>query len=143
MFSKPHCGWVTVTLGEFTDRASYLTDVPVDCLDALIFGVEHYRPAAVKFDAEGWEYTITFTTYQTYIVRIKESPELYIIDKDIIDVAKEVILDIERDFEAWMDWDDFDDGRSLYKNDIIDILKKLSMLKVLVKEHENKVHCVN
>jgi len=139
MFSKPHCGWVTVTLGEFTDRASYLTDVPVDCLDALIFAVDHYRPAAIRFDAEGWEYTITFTMYETYIVRIKDCTELFIVNEDMIDIAKEVISDIERDYKSWMDWDDFNDGE-LYVDDAIEIPEKLSILKALVKKHEKNVH---
>ncbi|WP_158534737.1 hypothetical protein [Romboutsia maritimum] len=35
MFSKPDCGWITFTLGDFEAIPSYLTDVPMDCVDAI------------------------------------------------------------------------------------------------------------
>ena len=36
MLENPSCGWVKIHLGDFCDRASYLTDVIYDILEALI-----------------------------------------------------------------------------------------------------------
>lgn len=83
MFTNPNSGWTTVTLGDFTDRASYLTNVPNDLIHALIYGIETYSPTSVQFDAEGWDYTITFRPLETYVVRVKEVPELFVIDMGI------------------------------------------------------------
>ena len=40
----------------FSERASYLTDVPNDCLDAFIHALQTNNPAIVYFDAEGFDY---------------------------------------------------------------------------------------
>lgn len=133
MLVNPHAGWVTITLGDFIDRASYLTNVPEDCLDALAYGIENRKPVAVWFDAEGWEYTITFTYDETYIVRQDDEAkhELFVIDKSIEQIAKEVISDIERDYDAWLKWD-----LDLYMESKVEIPEKLKKLKSLVKEKE-------
>ena len=127
MLTKPDCGWTTVTLGNFTDRASYLTNVPDELLHALIYGIETYNPASVQFDAEGWDYTITFRPLETYIVRIKEEPELFVIDAGIYEIAREVLTDIERDLDAWMEWNTDD-----YCENLSSLSKKISRLKWLI-----------
>ncbi|HPK52811.1 MAG TPA: hypothetical protein PK114_00025 [Smithellaceae bacterium] len=136
MLANPRTGWVTVTLGEFTDRASYLTNVPVDCLKALIFSLEHRKPASVRIDAEGWEYVITFTLDETYIVRTKGSHELFVINKNNMDFAREVYEDIKRDYKAWLDWDEYGNGKSLYDDNIYEIPTALFDLKQLLVIHE-------
>lgn len=127
MLTKPDCGWTTVTLGDFTDRASYLTNVPDDLLHALIYGIETYSPTSVQFDAEGWDYTITFRPLETYIVRIKEEPELFVIDMGIYEVAREVLEDIEGDLDAWVKWDE-----DFYCENKISLKEKILRLKWLI-----------
>ena len=46
-------GWCTVTFGDFTFSASYLTDVPFDCLKAAIKWLTDRTVFAVNFDGEG------------------------------------------------------------------------------------------
>lgn len=127
MLTKPDCGWTTVTLGDFADRASYLTNVPDELLHALIYGIETYSPTSVQFDAEGWDYTITFRPLETYVVRVKEVPELFVIDMGIYEVAREVLADIEGDLDAWVQWDE-----DFYCKNKISLVEKILRLKWLI-----------
>lgn len=113
MISNPKYGWCTFSIGEdkehsFTDRASYLTNVPMDLLDAFIA----YRTkgfGCVVFDAEGYEYTLVLTAY---------NQSIYIIDGDnhlidfsglnAEDLARELIKDLESDLENWISFAAFD-----------------------------------
>ena len=98
MFTTPSCGWVCLIIDDFKDRASYLTSVPNNCLDAFIFGIENYLPASVEFDAEGWNYILVSTWYRSYIISEKDTEELFVSDKGIVELAKELREDIRRDF---------------------------------------------
>ena len=46
MLGKPDAGWSKVTMGEFEEYASYLTNVPIDCLEACIHRVKGKGPLA-------------------------------------------------------------------------------------------------
>ena len=37
MFSRAKGGWVDINIGGYTINGSYLTDIPMDFLDSLIF----------------------------------------------------------------------------------------------------------
>ena len=118
MLERPSCGWVDVHLGDFCDRASYLTDVIYDVLEALIQILEcnGSASASVYFDAEGWEWYMVFTWYETFIIdypyrtdeeymnSVDDKPELTVIDMRIEDIAKEVIKDFEKDYDEWISW---------------------------------------
>ncbi len=65
---KPDAGWTNITIGEFRSRASYLTDIPFDCLQAFIFALKHRTPAAISFDAEGWEFIVVVDWYDTHVI---------------------------------------------------------------------------
>jgi len=53
MLAKPEHGWVNVQLEGFSERASYMTDIPNDCLDAFIYALQNNSPTVIFFDAEG------------------------------------------------------------------------------------------
>lgn len=114
MLAKPKCGWTTINIGGWSDRASYLSDIHLDLLSALIdsYGISDYRPACIRYDAEGWEGIIIIDDYFTYIIldNTKENDEknkskvlTFEINKD--DLAKELINDIDKNFEEWSLWD--------------------------------------
>lgn len=114
MLSKPKFGWTTINIGEWSDRASYLSDIHLDLLSALIdsYVTSSYRPACVQYDAEGWEGIIIIDDYFTYIIlddtgendkKNKSKVITFEIDKD--DLAKELIKDIEENLEEWSLWD--------------------------------------
>ena len=116
MLENPKHGWVNIHLGDFCDRASYLTDVIDDILEALIHVLDTGMPSAVYFDAEGWEWYIVFTWYETFIIdypyrtdeeymnSVDDKPELTVIDRRCEDIAKEVLNDFKKDYGEWMHW---------------------------------------
>ncbi|MBU5331737.1 hypothetical protein KQI61_05970 [Anaerocolumna aminovalerica] len=120
MLSNPEHGWCNVKIGDFEGVASYLTDVPLNCLAAFIQYFDrssNINSTSVYFDEEGTEFYIVFDYYSTYIIiERKEKPELkYIDDIGIKQLAHELIEDLERDFDKWVDWECYDepeDGRS-------------------------------
>lgn len=95
--------------------------------------------ASVYFDAEGWEWYIVFTWYETFIIdypyrtdeeymnSVDDKPELTVIDMRIEDIAKEVIKDFEKDYDEWIHWLPWNESKEREKelNQMIDKLKKL------------------
>ncbi len=121
---NPRYGWVTVKIGDWSDRASYLTNVPLDALDAFINSYNRWQPATIKFDAEGWEYIVVIDDYYTYIIdyphdgNFDASPVLTIVEIKKDDLAKELINDIQSNFYEWVSWsfDDDPEERIEYQN---------------------------
>ena len=68
MFSVPKHGWVEISIGNWSDRSSYLTDPHLDILDAFITLYSTYNPGAVYCDAEGWEYIIVISFNDIFII---------------------------------------------------------------------------
>ena len=101
MISNPKHGWCVFELGDFKGGPSYLTDVPVDLLDAFID--YHEKGAGIAwFDEEGNEFTFVINPYAIYIIEEKEKPILH--DFSIIKVKEleeELIKDIEKDLDLW------------------------------------------
>jgi len=132
MLTKPLHGWTNISVDNFSERASYLTDIPNDCLDAFIYALKTNNPAVVFFDAEGYEFHLVSSYYRSYVIIDKEdnTVETYTIDKNIIKLAKELIDDIENYFEEWLNWEYYDDIKYEYAKTNRDVFKeKLSMLK--------------
>lgn len=106
MIKNPKHGWCDFQLGDFTGVASYLTDVPIDLLDAFI-SYYTYGYGVVVFDQEGSYFTLVLTAYNFGIYIIEESDKAILhdfsIDENITvnDLAKELINDIENDLEGW------------------------------------------
>ena len=134
MLSKPYCGWCDVVIGDFKAPASYLSEVPVDCLNAMILAISNSSDFCVSFDAEGWEYKVISDRCKTFVIIEKDGVELKVIDKDIISLKDELIDDIESNIKDWSHWslseeDDSVEEVQLYEKDLmkkIEILKNLS-----------------
>jgi len=134
MISNPMYGWCTFQLGEFKGHASYLTDVPIDLINAFI----EYRKtgkAVVNFDEEGSFFTLILSQYNNNIFIIEDRDEIPILhdfsDFSIQDLENELIQDIESDIEGWArfifgrDDEDFKESRQL----LIDKLNELKNIK--------------
>ena len=103
MLSKPRSGWSTITIGEWSDRCSYLTDVPYDLANALLAGTRDHKTTAVSFDAEGWEYTIVFEWLHTHIITNKDNKyKLYSFGIGRDQMAAEFIADIRENLDDWV-----------------------------------------
>jgi len=143
---NPHAGWETIRIGNFEDRASYLTNVPIDILDALINSYRKYKPAVIKFDAEGWEYIVVIDDYRVHIIDYKyrnddeylnsddDEQVLTTIVRSKDDIAKEVISDIERDYDKWLNWMYFDTEKDIAEQKVR-LDSKLNALKKWVSKY--------
>ena len=126
-------GWCTVTLGDFSSRASYLTDVPFDCIEAAIHAIEFHLPFCVRFDAEGWDFYVVSDVCHTYVIVEKNDTIFYscgsVIDKD--DIALQIYKDISADFDRWVEFL-IEDGTNLKDR----LQHSLGMLKKCLDDNE-------
>lgn len=130
VLEKPFGGWVNIHVYNFVDRASYLTDVPMDILQSLIAAYRHHTPAAVKFDAEGWEWILVMDDFDIHIISDDCVEGFtycnYEVDRD--DFVQKVISDILRDIDDWAAWStDIDDwiAVAFRKGEILRLIKEL------------------
>ena len=101
MISNPKHGWCDFELRKFKGSPSYLTDVPVDLLDAFI-GYYTNGMGMAWFDEEGTEFTLVINPYSLYIIEEKEKSILHDFSEMIIEkLARELIDDIEKDLTGW------------------------------------------
>lgn len=111
MISNPKNGWCNFKLGAFEGAPSYLTDVPVDLLNAFI-DCHHKGMGMAWFDEEGGWFTFVITPYSLFIIEERDKPILYDLSEiKIEDLEKELISDIESDLNGWADFmtnDDFE-----------------------------------
>lgn len=105
MLDKPRDGWSHITIGEWSERCSYIDDVPFMLLEALEQSCRTDKPVAVQFDAEGFEYIIVFDWLETHIISDKDGHWTYTTitaDRDVL--AHQLIVDILADLEDWAAW---------------------------------------
>lgn len=139
MISKPKHGWCSFRLGDFTGSPSYLTDVPVDLLDAFI-NYHKIGYGVAVFDEEGCSFTLVMTQYNSsiYIIEEKDSAVLhYISDLRIEDLKEELINDIEQDIDGWVNFEFYcsDDEIAAHEETI---MQKLEELKGMT--YESSIH---
>jgi len=139
MLGEPKYGWTNIKIGGkdgFHGGASYLDNVPVICLNAFIGSFENGTPASIEFDAEGWSFILTATSFGAYVIvhKDKDPSILYFENTDRIKLAKELVEDIEKYMDSWILWNPSSDeeDESLEQKQTIE--KKLERLKILIKE---------
>lgn len=138
MISNPKYGWCNFQLGNFKGTPSYLTDVPVDLLDAFISYYESGCGVAV-FDQEGSYFTLVMTQYNWGVYIIEELNEAILYDfsndRDIsVDsLAKELINDIESDLTGWSVEFVTDDDQEEITQHRNEIRQRIVKLKKFVK----------
>lgn len=117
MISNPVCGWCNFKLGTFKGTPSYLTDVPLDLLDAFLD--YHDKGVGVAwFDEEGTEFTLVTTPSSLYIIEEKEKLILHdFSEMEIEELEKELVSDIENDLEGWVEFICCEE-KLQYKNEI-------------------------
>lgn len=124
MISDPKNGWCNFKLGDFEGTPSYITNVPIDLLDAFI---DYYTRGygLAYFDEEDSEFTLLLTWYGVYIIEEKDNVKSHVFyDLNISDLAKEVIADIETNLDGWCN--DFM-YYSFSKEDLNERLEKLKI----------------
>lgn len=115
MLSKPKHGWSEITISSWSDRCSYIDDVPFMLLEAMEESCRVNKPVSVKFDAEGWDYIIVFDQFETHIITTNPNDvdtefgnfDYYTIEVDRDELAKELITDIRKYIDYWTKWDGY------------------------------------
>ena len=129
MISNPKHGWCDFKLGGFIGTASYLTDVPIDLLDAFIdYYTKGYGVAVL--DEEGSDFTLVLTRYNQGIFVIAARDMVSLSDFSHMkpdDLARELINDLENDLMSWSFEFTFTDIAQ-HKNDILQKIAELTQL---------------
>ena len=129
MISNPKHGWCNFELRTFEGTPSYLTDVPIDLLDAFInYHTRGYGVAV--FDEEGSYFTLVMSQYNwgIYIIEEKDYPKLHnLCDFNVEDLEEELIRDIERDLNGWSNFITYVDSEEIeqHRNEIRQRIAKL------------------
>jgi len=146
MISNPKYGWCDFTLGGFNGNPSYITDVPLDLLDAFI---NYYNKGygVATLDEEGYEFLLVLNRYNLGVYVLSDrvtDPEnelwnLYDFSSlSIDDLAKELIFDIENDFLGWVHFLTSSDEVEEMVNYACVLSEQLKALKKLVK-YDSKI----
>jgi len=132
MISNPKFGWCDFKLRTFYGSPSYLTNVPVDLLDAFIDYFANGMGMA-WFDEEGTEFTLVINPYSLYIIEEKGKSVLHDFSEMKVEkLAKELINDIEKDLNAWSMFFIWDDQEEIEMNRN-DIRQRIAKLKEYIK----------
>lgn len=121
MLDTPKSGWTTITIGDWTDDASHLCDVPTMLLEAIEAVSRTNKVQCVKLESPRGENTIVFDIDVTYIIYNDEDDVGFINEYlDITELAAELIGDIRRDIDAWAAWgfntpEQIDERRKLFE----------------------------
>lgn len=112
MLIRPQNGWSRITIKDWSERCSYLDDVPMKLLDAFALTIFYKTPNFVRFDAEGWEYLIVFSVNSVEIFTENPTDEYYntpiyryqFIPINLKELALELLSDVRQNLEAWVLW---------------------------------------
>lgn len=110
MLGEPDSGWSEVRIGTFKRDASYLTCVPLDCLEACIHRVRGRGPLAFVFEAEGPGRFFVIADNNDTVIKWEEwnDKDAVIIIPGVNDVqlVLEIVNDIEEHIKDWCNnWD--------------------------------------
>ena len=131
MISNPKHGWSNFDLKVFHGTPSYLTDVPVDLLNAFI--QYHTTGTGIAwFDEEGTEFTLVITPYSLFVIEEKDKHVLHDFSEiKINNLEKELIEDIEKDLIGWSEFITSDDREEVIMHRD-EIRNKIAMLKKII-----------
>lgn len=130
MISNPKHGWCNFKIEDFEGTPSYLTDVPINILDAFI---EWHRKgySITFFDEEGSEFYLVLTLGDIFIIEDKEETTVHTISSKIEDVESEVINGIKSDLQGWSEFITDDDRKEIlvHRDEIRRKIAELERLK--------------
>ena len=122
MINYQSVGWGTILLEDkfdhskiIGDRFSYLTDAPIDMLQAVYENLAHRKPTSVKFDAEGWEWILVFDLYTGeihYITNDESEIQYKKIKVDRREFCKSLVEDIMKEIHGFTIWEDIPSTKS-------------------------------
>ena len=112
MISNPKHGWCDFMLSDekdnlFVGTPSYVTNVPVDLLQAFL-DYKTKGQGIAWFNEEGTEFTLVLNPYSMFVITENEDCEGRLYDfseLNIDNLIKELIQDIESDLDEWSMFD--------------------------------------
>lgn len=128
MINNPKHGWCNFRLGNFVGHPSYLTNVPIDMLEAFIYYWTNSNSLSIFFDEEGSDFTLVVTPYNVYIIEEKDSAKLHVIDTTAEQLTNELINDIENDIDNWSKEFCIDEDDTENKKELENLLNKLKQI---------------
>lgn len=137
MLSKPHHGWTTITLKDFTAEAGYLDDIPFDwllsCKNAFNndYNNPHYLPIALHINEEPDECMIvSYYDYTHIIIERGNNPTntrcITYDDIDFMDITNMLLHDIREYFDDWVKWSPYEDTEEDHARRRIELKKLLN-----------------
>ena len=102
MFSKPHAGWTNIKIGDYRGNGSYLTDIPLDFLNAAKHALKNNVPFVLFIDEEGIQSYITSFHDETFINRTTDTIETYYSQMGFKDLISEGLRDIDDNIADWV-----------------------------------------
>ena len=160
LLSIPEYGWTTFCLGNDGYRLSYLTCVPMDWLNAAIYGLENMVPFAVNGFCEPGRFLCLVSYWNCHVIfedderePLKEDElERSVIHISMIDFCKMLYEDIKNNMDAWGDWnhDSFyreEDPKKVetainkMKDDIRPLLDRLNELIIQKEKYFGEGYC--
>lgn len=132
MISNPVHGWCNFVLSNnknklFIGLPSYLTNVPIDLLEAFL-DYKQKGQGMAWFDEEGSEFTLVLTPYSMFIIAEDSEGRAKLYDFSEIEIdalIRELIDDVEANIDAWAS---FECDDTLQENKY-KIVKLIEMLK--------------
>ena len=145
MLEKPFAGWTNICMANKIISGSYLTDIPLDFIEAINNVIETNKIQTVIIDAESQgEFIYVFGFFRSYIIEEyteNDKPEIYVEEKDIRELATELANDIEKYIESWKRWNpdlsesEMDDEE--HKCFIFEMKKREKIFKNFIKKYKN------
>lgn len=115
MPSTPCAGWTELSIGDWRNRASYLSDVPMILLKTMEEAIRLRMPKSCVIDAENYEYIMVFDQEHTFVITNSEDGPDYHTFTDIplgwlnAELGKQLVSDIRKDITRWAEWGDYGD----------------------------------
>lgn len=134
MFSNIEHGWCRVSFEEFEGFASYLTDPFINILNIIKNG-----SGVMTCDEEGSDFDIVFNSEEFYIVSNRENSIVYRSERNTNDIIEEIVSDIERQFEAVVNWNGKDESFELSeqrKEELLTLLKEIKAKNTIYSSNE-------
>lgn len=123
MLSEPKYGWTQVEIGDFSQPASYLTDVPMDFLEGFINYLKTGKETEIKIDGEGAG-CFSIALSESCIRISDDSGEIkHTVNVCPEQLAKELVSDIEQHLDLWAVWPPECDGEFMTEEEISEYIK--------------------
>lgn len=132
MLSEPKFGWTSIEIESFFSRASYLTDIPTDCLSNMIIALKENIDFTLDCDAEGYTFKIVSDNESTYIIECKDGIKAYLFNKTKQDLAKEIYEDISNHLDAWCHFNTDSEEDNMFAIYRVNFIQYLNELKKLI-----------